>query len=183
VFGDGFQASKVVGGVRYWRLPVMDGECLLQESFGAVKGIGGGNFLILGTNASSTLAAAEAAVAAIAKIPGVILPFPGGIARSGSKIGSRRYKSLVASTNDPYCPTLRPLTDSALPDDVHSVLEIVLDSLDEQSMRQAMFAGISAACLPGIRAISAGNFGGKLGPHHFPLRDIMAATAGVGAET
>jgi formylmethanofuran--tetrahydromethanopterin N-formyltransferase len=183
VFGDGFQASKVIGGVRYWRVPVMDGECLLQESFGAVKGIGGGNFLILGTNASSTLAAAEAAVAAIAKIPGVILPFPGGIARSGSKIGSRRYKSLVASTNDPYCPTLRPLTDSALPDDVHSVLEIVLDSLDEQSMRQAMFAGISAACLPGIRAISAGNFGGKLGPHHFPLRDIMAATAGVGAET
>jgi formylmethanofuran--tetrahydromethanopterin N-formyltransferase len=177
VFGDGFQASKVVGGERYWRVPVMDGECLLQESFGAAKGVGGGNFLILGADAASTLAAAEASVAAIANIPGVILPFPGGIARSGSKIGSRRYKSLVASTNDAYCPTIRPLTDSALPDDVNSVLEIVLDSLDEDSMRQAMRAGIAAACLGGVRAISAGNYGGKLGPHHFHLREIMGANA------
>jgi formylmethanofuran--tetrahydromethanopterin N-formyltransferase len=174
VFGDGFQASKVVGGERYWRIPVMDGECLLQESFGVVKGIGGGNFLILGRDVSSTLSGAEASVAAMANMAGVILPFPGGVARSGSKIGSRRYKSLVASTNDAYCPTLRPLTESALPDDVHSVLEIVLDSLDESSMRRAMRAGIAAACVPGVRAISAGNYGGKLGPHQFPLRDIMA---------
>jgi formylmethanofuran--tetrahydromethanopterin N-formyltransferase len=177
VFGDGFQASKVVGNERYWRIPVMDGECLLQESFGAAKGIGGGNFLILGADASSTLAAAEAAVVAIATVPGVILPFPGGIARSGSKIGSRRYKTLVASTNDAYCPTLRPLTDSALPDDVQSVLEIVLDSVDEPSMWRAMHAGITAACVPGVRAIGAGNYGGKLGPHHFALRDIMGANA------
>lgn len=181
VFGDGFQGSKVVGGERFWRIPVMDGECLLQESFGVAKGIGGGNFIILGADTRSTLAAAEAAVSAIANVPGIILPFPGGVARSGSKVGSRRYKSLAASTNDAYCPTLRPLTSSSLPDDVHSVLEIVLDGLDDQSIQRAMRAGISAACLPGVRAITAGNYGGKLGPHHFPLRSIVDANAAAGA--
>lgn len=179
VFGDGFQASKVIGGERFWRIPVMDGECLLQESFGVAKGIGGGNFIILGADASSTLAAAESAVEAIANMPGVILPFPGGIARSGSKVGSRRYEGLAASTNDAYCPTLRPLTTSSLPDGVSAVLEIVLDALDEPAMRRAMRAGIAAACRPGIRVITAGNYGGKLGPHHFPLHDVMSdQTAG-----
>ncbi|HUQ79918.1 MAG TPA: formylmethanofuran--tetrahydromethanopterin N-formyltransferase [Gemmatimonadaceae bacterium] len=176
VFGDGFQASKVVGERRYWRIPVMDGECVIEESFGAAKGIGGGNFLILGADADSTLAAAEAAASAIENTSGVILPFPGGVVRSGSKVGSRRYASVPASTNDAYCPTLRPVTDSALPDDVHSVLELVLDGLDEASINAAMRAGIAAACRAGIRAISAGNFGGKLGPHHFRLRDIMAGS-------
>lgn len=183
VFGDGFQASKVIGGERFWRIPVMDGECLLQESFGVAKGVGGGNFIILGTDAPSTLAAAEAAVEAIANTPGVILPFPGGVARSGSKVGSRRYKGLAASTNDAFCPTLRPLTTSSLPDGVSAVLEIVLDGLDEASIRQAMRIGITAACRPGIRTITAGNYGGKLGPHHFPLRDIMTDRASVGADT
>jgi formylmethanofuran--tetrahydromethanopterin N-formyltransferase len=175
IFGDGYQASKVIRGQRYWRIPVMDGECLLQESFGVANGIGGGNFLILGIDAASTLAAAEASVAAIANMAGVILPFPGGIVRSGSKVGSKRYKALAASTNDAYCPTLRPLTTSSLPDDVQSVLEIVLDGLDEAAIRRAMRAGISAACRGGVRAITAGNYGGKLGPHHFPLREIMAS--------
>ena len=177
VFGDGFQASKVVGGDRYWRIPVMDGECLLQESFGVVKGIGGGNFLILGADAATTLGAAEASVAAMTNMRGIILPFPGGVVRSGSKIGSRRYKTLVASTNDAYCSTLRPLTASSLPDDVHSVLEIVLDGVDEASIRRAMRAGITAACRPGVRAITAGNYGGKLGPHQFALRSIMDSNA------
>jgi formylmethanofuran--tetrahydromethanopterin N-formyltransferase len=165
----------VIRGQRYWRIPVMDGECLLQESFGVANGIGGGNFLILGIDAASTLAAAEASVAAIANMAGVILPFPGGIVRSGSKVGSKRYKALAASTNDAYCPTLRPLTTSSLRDDVQSVLEIVLDGLDEAAIRRAMRAGISAACRGGVRAITAGNYGGKLGPHHFPLREIMAS--------
>jgi formylmethanofuran--tetrahydromethanopterin N-formyltransferase len=183
VFGDGFQASKVVGGERYWRIPVMDGECLVQESFGAAKGIGGGNFLILGADASSTLAAAEAAASAMSNLPGVILPFPGGVVRSGSKIGSRRYPTVPATTNDAYCPTLRPMTMSSLPDDVHSVLEIVLDGLDEASIADAMRVGINAACRAGVRAISAGNFGGKLGPHHFRLRAIMAGAATRGRST
>ena len=174
VFGDGFQASKVVAGHRYWRVPVMDGEFIVQESFGVAKGIGGGNFLILGADASSALAAAEAAVDAIAAVRGVILPFPGGVARSGSKIGSKRYKALVASTNDAYCPSLRAVTSSALPADVDCVLELVLDGLDEEAIRQAMRAGIAAACRPGVRAITAGNYGGKLGPHQFALREIMS---------
>jgi formylmethanofuran--tetrahydromethanopterin N-formyltransferase len=174
VFGDGFQASKVIDGRRYWRIPVMDGEFVVDESFGAAKGVGGGNFLILGLDSQATLAAAEAAVDAIAGMGNVVLPFPGGVARSGSKIGSRRYKSLVASTNDAYCPTLRAVTASALPDDVDCVLELVLDGLSETSIRRAMRAGITAACRPGIRAITAGNYGGKLGPHQFPLRELMS---------
>jgi formylmethanofuran--tetrahydromethanopterin N-formyltransferase len=177
VFGDGHQGSKIVGGERYWRVPVMDGECLLQESFGVAKGVGGGNFIILGTDAATTLTAAEAAVSAIGAVPGVILPFPGGVARSGSKVGSARYKTLAASTNEAYCPTLRPLVATALPNGVSSVLELVLDGLDSDSISRAMHAGIHAACIPGIVAITAGNYGGKLGPHHFHLREIMGAAS------
>lgn len=177
VFGDGYQGSKIVGGERYWRVPVMDGECLLQESFGVAKGVGGGNFIILGADSAVTLRAAEAAVSAIAGVPGVILPFPGGVARSGSKVGSKRYKTLVASTNEAYCPTVRPLVASALPNGVNSVLELVLDGLDAESIARAMRVGIEAASIPGIVAITAGNYGGKLGPHHFHLREIMSAGA------
>jgi formylmethanofuran--tetrahydromethanopterin N-formyltransferase len=177
-FGDRFQISKVVDGERYWRVPVMEGECLLQETFGMQKkGVGGGNFLILAEDVESALAAAEAAVDAIDGIPGVILPFPGGVVRSGSKIGSRGYKGMIASTNDAYCPTLRPLTASALADGVNSVLEIVLDGLSPDAIRGAMRAGIDAACRRGVRAISAGNYGGKLGAHHFHLREIMGGAA------
>lgn len=183
VFGDGFQISKVIAGERYWRVPVMEGEFLLQESFGVQKGVGGGNFLILGTDAGSALAAAEAAVEAMAGTPGVILPFPGGIVRSGSKVGAKRYKSMIASTNDAYCPTLRPITTSALPEGVNSVLEIVLDGLDAPAISQAMRVGIDAACRPGVRAITAGNYGGKLGPHHFHLREIMGAAGTDAAAT
>jgi formylmethanofuran--tetrahydromethanopterin N-formyltransferase len=177
VFGDRFQISKIVGGQRYWRVPVMEGECLLQESFGVQKkGVGGGNFLILAEDAEHALSAAEAAVEAMAGAHGVILPFPGGIVRSGSKVGARHYKSMIASTNDPYCPTLKPMTESALPDGVNAVLEIVLDGLDADAIARAMRAGIDAACRPGVRAISAGNYGGKLGPHHFHLRRVMGAS-------
>jgi formylmethanofuran--tetrahydromethanopterin N-formyltransferase len=173
-FGDKFQISKVVGGQRYWRVPVMEGEFLLQESFGVQKrAVGGGNFLILGEDAPSALAAAEAAVAAMDGMPGIILPFPGGVARSGSKVGSRGYKSMIASTNDAYCPTLRLTTDSALAEGMNSVLEIVIDGLDADAISRAMRAGIDAACCPGVRAIAAGNYGGNLGKCHFHLRRIM----------
>jgi formylmethanofuran--tetrahydromethanopterin N-formyltransferase len=174
VFGDGFQASKVIGGRRYWRLPVMDGEFLVQEDFGRATAIGGGNFLVLGETAEGALEAAEAAVRAMANMRGVILPFPGGIVRSGSKVGSKRYKKLVATTNDAFAPTIRPLTTSELPPDVNVVYEVVLDGLDFTTIATAMRAGITAACRPGIRAITAGNYGGKLGPHHFYLRRILA---------
>jgi formylmethanofuran--tetrahydromethanopterin N-formyltransferase len=173
-FGDKFQISKVVGGQRYWRVPVMEGEFLLQESFGVQKrAVGGGNFLILGEDAPSALAAAESAVAAMDGMPGIILPFPGGVDRSGSKVGSRGYKSMIASTNDAYCPTLRLTTDSALAEGVNSVLEIVIDGLDAHAISRAMRAGIDAACGPGVRAIAAGNYGGNLGAFRFHLRQIM----------
>ena len=175
VFGDRFQSSKVVAGQRYWRIPVMDGEFLLQESFGVQKkGVGGGNFLILAESAERALTAAEAAVQAIASCPNVILPFPGGIVRSGSKVGARHYANMIASTNDAYCPTLRPLVDTRLAEGVNAVLEIVLDGLDQPSVAAAMRAGIEAACGDGVKTITAGNYGGKLGPYHFHLRQVMA---------
>jgi formylmethanofuran--tetrahydromethanopterin N-formyltransferase len=176
-FGDGFQASKVVGGERFWRIPVMEGEFLVQEKFGMVKGVGGGNFLMLARSADAALEAAEAAVEAMSGRVGVILPFPGGIVRSGSKVGSRRIKSMIASTNDAFCPTLRAVTESQLPDGVNSVLEIVINGTDAEVISGAMRAGIDAACREGIVAITAGNYGGKLGPHHFHLRKIMGGGA------
>jgi formylmethanofuran--tetrahydromethanopterin N-formyltransferase len=172
-FGDGFQASKVIGGQRFWRIPVMEGEFLVQEKFGMLKGVGGGNFLILARSAEAALAAAEAASDALTSYAGVILPFPGGVVRSGSKVGSRRSKTMIASTNDAFCPTLRAVTESALPEEVNSVLEIVINGTDPAAVAGAMKTGINAACRDGVVAISAGNYGGKLGPHHFHLRQVL----------
>jgi formylmethanofuran--tetrahydromethanopterin N-formyltransferase len=175
-FGDGYQSSKFLNGQRYWRIPVMDGEFLVQETFGVQKAIGGGNFLILAADSSTALAAAEAASEAMRRVRGVILPFPGGIVRSGSKVGARRYKKMIASTNDAYCPTLRGRigVTSALAADVNSVLEIVVDGLDRPSIEEAMRVGIEAACRPGVVEITAGNYGGKLGKHHFHLQSIAS---------
>jgi formylmethanofuran--tetrahydromethanopterin N-formyltransferase len=176
-FGDGFQSSKVVAGERFWRIPVMEGEFLIQEKFGMLKGVAGGNFLILARSADAALAAAEAAADAMASHPGIFLPFPGGVVRSGSKVGSRRIKSMIASTNDAYCPTLRAITKTALPEGVNSVLEIVINGVDSPAIASAMRVGIDAACRDGVVQISAGNYGGKLGPHHFYLRKIMEGAA------
>ncbi len=177
VFGDGFQASKIVDGRRFWRVPVMDGEFLVAESFGRVKGIGGGNVLLLAEREERALAAAEAAVSAMRTVPGVVLPFPGGIVRSGSKVGSRRYAGMIATTNEAYAPTLRALTESALPDEANAVLEIVIDGLDALGIEEAMRQGIDAACRAGLVGVTAGNYGGKLGPHHFHLHRILERPA------
>lgn len=171
-FGDGFQISKLIEGRRFWRIPVMEGEFLVEESFGLKKAIGGGNFLILGESPQATLEAAEQAVAAMREVRGVVMPFPGGIVRSGSKTTSQ-YKFLRASTNTAYCPTLRRQTASALPEGVNSVLEIVIDGLTEDAIREAMRVGIRAACRPGVVRISAGNYGGTLGQYQFHLREIV----------
>jgi formylmethanofuran--tetrahydromethanopterin N-formyltransferase len=176
-FGDGFQASKMIAGERFWRIPVMEGEFLVQEKFGMQKGVGGGNFLILARSADAALAAAEAAADVMTSRTGVILPFPGGVVRSGSKVGSRRIKSMIASTNDAFCPTLRAVTTSELPEGVNSVLEIVINGTDAEAIAGAMRVGIDAACREGVVSITAGNYGGKLGPHHFHLRKIMSAEA------
>jgi formylmethanofuran--tetrahydromethanopterin N-formyltransferase len=175
-FGDKFQSSKMLNGQRYWRIPVMEGEFLVQESFGIQKAIGGGNLLILAEHQRAALAAAEAAVEAMRAVRGVILPFPGGIVRAGSKVGAKKYKNMIASTNDAYCPTLRgrPGVESQVPADANSVLEIVVDGLDRPAIEQALRAGLDAACRPGVVEISAGNYGGKLGKHHFHLHQLLS---------
>jgi formylmethanofuran--tetrahydromethanopterin N-formyltransferase len=172
-FGDTFQFSKLLDGRRYWRMPTMDGEFVCEDFFGTVKGVAGGNFLILGETQQTALAAAEAGMEAIRAVPGVIAPFPGGVVRSGSKVGSR-YKKLKASTNDAYCPTLRGLVKSDLPDGVGAVYEIVIDGIDLPSVEQAMRVGIRAACRPGVVRITAGNYGGKLGPFHIKLHQLLS---------
>jgi formylmethanofuran--tetrahydromethanopterin N-formyltransferase len=176
-FGDGFQISKRINGKRYWRVPVMDGEFLAQETTGMVKAVGGGNFLVLAESQPQALAACEAAIEAMKKIPNVIMPFPGGVVRSGSKVGSK-YKALNASTNDAFCPTLKGQTKTELSPEIESVMEIVIDGLSEADIKQSMRAGMQAVCAigaaGGIRRISAGNYGGKLGPFLFHLREIMA---------
>ena len=176
-FGDGFQISKVFGGKRYWRIPVMDGEFLCEEFAYATRAVGGGNILILARSRAQVLTAAEDAVAAMRKVAGVVMPFPGGVVRSGSKVGSK-YKSLIASSNDAYCPTLKGLTKTMLTPDIEAVLEIVIDGLSKEAVAEAMRVGIEATCKlgekGGIARISAGNYGGKLGQFHFHLQKIMS---------
>ena len=172
-FGDGWQASKVLDGRRYWRIPVMEGEFLVQERFGIVEGVGGGNIIILAGDVATALGAAEAAADAMRAVEGAIMPFPGGIARSGSKVGSR-YKAVIASTNHVLCPTLRAQTDDTqVPDGVGSVFEIVIDGLAPEPVAEAMRVGLEAAARSGATHLTAGNYGGNLGPHHFPLKDLV----------
>ena len=172
-FGDGYQISKKFGDRRFWRIPVMDGEFLCEDVFGTIKGIGGGNLILCGRSQIETLTAARAAAKAIRASPDVILPFPAGIVRSGSKVGSK-YSQLKASTNDRFCPTLIGQTNTDLKDGEHAVYELVIDGLSASAVARAMQAGLDAAASsPGILRISAGNYGGKLGPHHFHLHRLQ----------
>jgi formylmethanofuran--tetrahydromethanopterin N-formyltransferase len=175
LFGDGFQKSDTVTGRRVWRIPVMEGEFIVEDRFGAVSSVAGGNFLIMAKNQASGLQSAEMAVESISqKVEDVILPFPGGICRSGSKVGSRKYK-LKLSTNDPFCPRLRKIAPvSQVPDDVNSIYEIVINGLSLDAVKRAMAVGIRAAVkVPGLVKISAGNYGGKLGPYKAYLKDVL----------
>ncbi|MCX8501617.1 MAG: formylmethanofuran--tetrahydromethanopterin N-formyltransferase [Alphaproteobacteria bacterium] len=192
-FGDGFQTAKRLylpaantpdGELverRFWRIPVMDGEFLCEDMLGHMPAIGGGNFLIFGESRRQALLAAEAAVIAMKQLPEVIMPFPGGVVRSGSKVGSR-YPALMASTNQAYCPTLVGIADTSLPNGVAAVYEIVIDGLSFKAIAEATRVGILAACgsaAGGILGISAGNYGGNLGRHHFKLLEILAGSQGV----
>jgi formylmethanofuran--tetrahydromethanopterin N-formyltransferase len=177
-FGDGFQKKGIVGNRKVWKIPVMEGEFIVEDSFGATEAIAGGNFLILAKDKPSGLKAAEEAVKAIQnKANEVIMPFPGGVCRSGSKAGSLKYK-LKASTNHPFCPTLKTLVpDSQLPENVNCVYEIVINGLTVEAIRKAMSKGIKAASrIPGIVRISAGNYGGKLGPYKVFLKEALEMT-------
>jgi len=178
-FGDGYQVKMRMGDGwldrrRYWRIPVMEGEFLIEEKFGAKKAVAGGNFLVMGDNVDATLAASERAIEAINEVPMVITPFPGGLCRSGSKVGSS-YSFLKASTNTLFCPTIKnSFPDSYVPKDIDSVIEIVLNGLDEESVNEAMAAGIRAAAeVAGVKKITAVNFGGKLGKYQIRLKDVL----------
>jgi len=172
-FGDGHQIAKRLAGRRFWRVPVMDGEFLVEDRFGVQPAVGGGNILILGDTVETALEAATAAVAAMREVPDVILPFPDGVVRSGSKVGSR-YKALAASTNEAYCPTLSGAVPSTvLPAGVGCVLEIVIDGLDLNAVEEATRCGIRAAARNGILQITAGNYGGKLGQYQIHLHRAL----------
>jgi len=175
LFGDGFQRRDEMYGRNVWRIPVMEGEFIVEDSFGAQNAVAGGNFLILAENQKACLQAAEDAVNAIGlKSDGIILPFPGGICRSGSKAGSLKYK-LKASTFHQYCPRLKKLMpDTMVPENVHSVYEIVINGLNLDVVKRAMAEGIKAAVkVPSVLKISAGNYGGKLGPYRAYLKEIL----------
>ena len=172
-FGDGHQISKKLGNRRFWRIPVMDGEFVCEDRIGTLTGIGGGNLLIGGVDRGQALTATEAAADAMRQVADTILPFPGGIVRSGSKVGSI-YKKLTASTNDAFCPTLRAQTSSAVPDDTQAVYEIVIDGFSFESIQNTMRVGLHAASQsPGVTLLTAGNYGGQLGRHHFHLRELL----------
>ncbi|HOP88253.1 formylmethanofuran--tetrahydromethanopterin N-formyltransferase [Acetomicrobium sp.] len=171
-FGDSYQSSKMLGNRRFWRIPVMDGEFLVEQKFCIKKGVGGGNLLIISKDVKSGLEAAQRAVGAMKKVPGAIMPFPGGVVRSGSKVGST-YRFLSASTNTPYCPTLKRLVKTSLPEEANAVYEIVIDGLDERSVRDAMGRGLLAACSCDILSVTAGNYGGNLGQYKFYLLEIL----------
>jgi len=174
-FGDGYEYQKEVGGRKCWVIPIMEGEYVGEEEFGIVKGVAGGNFFVMGENQMAALVGAEAAVDAIRDVCGVITSFPGGVVASGSKVGSKKYKFMPASTNEKYCPTLREkVPDTKVPAGVTSLYEIVIDGLDEKCVADAMAAGIMAAVrVPGVKFISAGNFGGTLGPYKIELHKIL----------
>jgi len=180
-FADGWQIGKMIDGRRYWRLPVMDGEFVAEENTRMTKGVGGGNLLFLARDTEAALGAAEAAVTAMRGVPNVIMPFPGGVVRSGSKVGSK-YPAAMASTNDAFCPALTNLAKKTeLDAGTRCVMEVVIDGLTDTDVANAMRAGLQAVIARGVDAgctrISAGNYGGKLGPFHFHLRRLLGEGA------
>jgi len=176
-FGDGYQRSKLLAGRRYWRVPVMDGEFLVEDTVGVAKGVAGGNLIVQSRRLEVALDAVRRAIRAIGSREGIITPFPGGVARSGSKVGSR-YKKLPASTADAYCPTLRGRVESKLHATAEYALEIVIDGVDESAVAGAMTAALHAAVSPDVVAITAGNYGGKLGKFHFGLHELIGTESG-----
>ena len=175
LFGDGFQKKGEVGGRKVWRIPVMEGEFMVEDDFGVMKAVASGNMLILAKDWKAALKASEDAKEAISRnVRGVIMPFPGGLCRAGSKVGSLNYK-LPASTNHQYCPTIKKLvSDSEVPDNVKSVYEIVINGLNQKVVKKAMAEGIKAAIkVPGVVKITAGNYGGKLGPYRAVLKEVL----------
>lgn len=169
-FADGYQEKVELYDRTMYRIPVMSGDFLIEEDFGIVDAVAGGNLFIMAKTQATALMAAEAAVNAISQVEGVITPFPGGIVASGSKVGSKKYKFMHATTNEEYCPTLKDTVESKLSEDVEGVYEIVFDGLTEEKIRTAKQSAISAVkTIPGVVKISAGNYGGSLGKYRINL--------------
>jgi formylmethanofuran--tetrahydromethanopterin N-formyltransferase len=176
-FGDGFEEKSEgpeeaaesfgLGSRQLWRIPVMDGEFLIEATGGVAKGVAGGNIILQADSPESALAAAQRAAGALAEQPGIITPFPGGVCRSGSKVGSK-YKALVASTADAFCPTLRDRGKTELVNGARCAYEVVIDGVDQAAVAAGMRVAIEAVAQDGVLAIGAGNYGGKLGK--FPIR-------------
>ncbi|HVU89671.1 MAG TPA: formylmethanofuran--tetrahydromethanopterin N-formyltransferase [Pirellulales bacterium] len=164
-FGDGYQFRDVRNDRPVWVIPILGGEFALDRRFGFRDGLMGGNLWYMGATLDAALAAAEAGTRAVAATPGVIMPFPGGIAASGSKAGSR-YSFTIASTYAEFCPTLRDKLGekSKVPSGVHSIMEIIINGADLPTIARATHAAIAASVeTPGLVKISAGNYGGRLG--------------------
>jgi len=164
-FGDGYQCRDERYGRKVWTIPILGGEFAIDRRFGFSDGLMGGNIWYFGEDVDSALLAAERGVAAVKQVPGVIMPFPGGIAGSGSKAGSK-YSFMIASTFHNFCPTLRErLGDqSRLPEGVNSVMEIIMNGRDLPTIIKATQSAIEASRdTPGLLRISAGNYGGRLG--------------------
>ncbi len=174
-FGDGYEEVRSLYGREMVAIPVMMGEFLVERELTMARGVAGGNFIIIATSQKSALEAGELAVNAVAGVEGVITPFPGGLVASGSKVGSRKYSFMKATTNERFCPTLRDrVEDSELPEGAGAVVEVVINGISVEAVRRAMHAGIEAACrAEGVLAISAGNYGGKLGKYHVHLRELF----------
>lgn len=175
-FGDGLESVKQLGDHKMHSIPLMGGDFLIEENIGAIAGIAGGNFFIFGDSQMTALTAAEVAVDAIKELEGTITPFPGGIVASGSKSGSNKYsKFMKATANERYCPTVRDkVPDTQIPADVKAVYEIVINGVNEEVIKKAMAVGIKAAVtVPGVKKISAGNYGGKLGKYQLKLHDLF----------
>lgn len=174
LFGDGYQTRDTLGSRNVWRIPVMEGEFIVEEKFGVRKGVAGGNFLILAQTLKAGLKAAEEAVQAMKQIEGIILPFPGGICKSGSKVGSLKYK-LPASTNHLFCPTIKnTVSETKIPSEVNCVYEIVVNGLYLEAVQKAVGEGVKASMgIPGVMKITAANYGGRLGPYKANLKEVL----------
>ncbi len=174
-FGDGFESETNIGGRKAYKIPMMQGDFVAEHNIGAQDGIAGGNFFIMADNQMAALAAAENAVDAIAQQDGTITPFPGGIVASGSKVGFTNYKFMKATTNEKYCPSIKAkIKDTKVPADVNAIYEIVINGLSVEAISSSMKAGIDAAVkIPGVKKISAGNYGGTLGPYKFNLKELF----------
>src|SRR3990170_450372 len=174
-FGDGFESETNIGGRKAYKIPMMQGEFVTEHNIGAQDGIAGGNFFIMADNQMAALAAAENAVDAIAQLEGTITPFPGGIVASGSKVGFTNYKFMKATTNEKFSPSLKgKIKDTKVPTDVNAIYEIVINGLSVDAISNSMKAGITAAVkIPGVKKITAGNYGGTLGPYKFNLHQLL----------